>query len=70
MNSQLLGIFFKTNMTQSVELIFYDQKTRKCGNFLSNLVGLKCKNIYYITLSSDSQFRAKVKLPAIKCTAL
>ena len=48
-------------MIKSVaELILYRQKTRKCGHFQSNLVGLKCKNI---TLLPDSQFRAKVKLP-------
>ena len=27
-------------------MILYSQKTRNCGNFLSNLVGLSCKNIY------------------------
>ena len=38
--------FFKTNVTQSVdEFILYSQKTRNCGHFLSNLAGLRRKNI-------------------------
>ena len=40
-NSQHLGIFFKTNVTQSIfELILYSQKAQNCGHFLSNLANL------------------------------
>ena len=43
-NSQLLGIFFKTKVTQSVaELILYSKKTRNCGHFLSNLANQDVK---------------------------
>ena len=35
-------------------MLLYSQKTQNCGNFLSNLVGLRCKNIqhFHQTLSS------------------
>ena len=64
--SFLAFILSFSKQTSVAELIFYSQKTQKCGHFLSDLLGLKCKNGKNITLSPDSQFRAKVKLPAHK----